>query len=243
MIGRTRRNSYKCDEIVVDVFYNGCFVIYPLKYGGQALELKLSKVNKLSFKEMGDLLLEKVNEDIWHWFYKKPDCSLEDGLTIVENDRDVSKLYEMAELHGYLEVYVAHFPQYLVTDYYLKNLFVDKNDAEVTSLLRSHEKIKKDLPGDTIKEMIDWEIKEQSSPSYLISPNSIKPKVFPNDLKGKSLLYEFDEKAGDGSRSSSSKWIEGKSLIVDFENVGGEVEGEGEGEGEGEAEDVGDERL
>ncbi|GKE79834.1 hypothetical protein Tco_1549834, partial [Tanacetum coccineum] len=96
-----------------------------------------------------------------------------------------------------------------------------------------------------IKEMIDWEIKEQSSPSYLISPNSIKPKVFPNDLKGKSLLDEFDEKAGDGSRSSSSKWIEGKSLIVDFENVGGEVEGEGEGEGEdeGEAEDVGDERL
>ncbi|GJU72390.1 hypothetical protein Tco_1263795 [Tanacetum coccineum] len=121
--------------------------------------------------------------------------------------------------------------------------FVDKNDAEVTSLLRSHEKIKKDVPGDTIKEMIDWEIKEQSSPSYLISPNSIKPKVFPNYLKGKSLLYEFNEKAGDGSRSSSSKWIEGKSLIVDFENVGGEVEGEGEGEDEGEAEDVGDERL
>ncbi|GKA80117.1 hypothetical protein Tco_0786713 [Tanacetum coccineum] len=145
------------------------------------------------------------------------------------------KLYEMAELHGYLEVYVAHFPQYLVTDYYLKNLFVDKNDAEVTSLLRSHEKIKKDFPGDTIKEMMDWEIKEQLSPSYLISPNSIKPKVFPNDLKGKSLLDEFDEKAGDGSRSSSSTVNDVRaSFIVDFEM---DVNGKDEGE------DVGDERL
>ncbi|GJW90605.1 hypothetical protein Tco_0168158 [Tanacetum coccineum] len=123
-------NSYSCDEIVLDVFYNGCFLIYPLKYGREALELKLSKVNKLSYKQMCDLLLEKVKEDIWHWFYCKPDCSLEEGLTIVENDRDVKKMYEMANLHGLLEVYVSHTPQLLVTNYYLKNLCVDEYDAE-----------------------------------------------------------------------------------------------------------------
>ncbi|GJW37347.1 hypothetical protein Tco_0060267 [Tanacetum coccineum] len=123
-------NSYSCDEIVLDIFYNGCFFIYPFNYGGDALELKISKVNKLSYKQMCDLLVEKVNEDIWHWFYCKPDCCLEEGLTIVENDRDVKIMYEMANLHGHLEVFVAHFPQYIVTDYYLKNLCVDETDDE-----------------------------------------------------------------------------------------------------------------
>ncbi|GJS27329.1 hypothetical protein Tco_0487949 [Tanacetum coccineum] len=153
------RNSYSCDEIVLDVFYNGCFLIYPLKYGREALELKLSKVNKLSYKQMCDLLLEKVKEDIWHWFYCKPDCSLEEGLTIVENDRDVKKMYEMANLHGLLEVYVSHTPQLLVTNYYLKNLCVDESDAEVTSQLRSHQKIKKDGDSLSLEEMIAWEQK------------------------------------------------------------------------------------
>ncbi|GKA01777.1 hypothetical protein Tco_0674442 [Tanacetum coccineum] len=126
-------NSYSCDEIVLDVFYNGCFMIYPLKYAGEALALKLSKVNKLSYKQMCDLLLEKVKDDIWHWYYCKPGCCLEEGLTIVENDMDVKKMYEMANLHGLLEVYVSHIPQLLVLDYYLKNLCVDESDDEVTS--------------------------------------------------------------------------------------------------------------
>nr|GEV32352.1 transposase, MuDR, MULE transposase domain protein [Tanacetum cinerariifolium] len=150
-------NSYSCDEIVLDIFYNGCFVIYPFNYGGDALELNISKVNKLSYKEMCDLLVEKVNEDIWHWFYCKPDCCLEEGLTIVENDRDVKIMYEMANLHGHLEVYVAHFPQYLVTDYYLKNLCVDETDDEVTKQLLSHQNIYKEVFGLSLEEMRAWE--------------------------------------------------------------------------------------
>ncbi|GJT10219.1 hypothetical protein Tco_0857261 [Tanacetum coccineum] len=196
-------NSYSCDEIVLDIFYNGCFIIYPFNYGGDALELKISKVNKLSYKQMCDLLVEKVNEDIWHWFYCKPDCCLEEGLTIVENDRDVKIMYEMANLHGHLEVYVAHFPQYLVTDYYLKNLCVDETDDEVTKQLLSHQKIYKEA------------------------------KCFPSDLKGKSLLDDFDEEEGEGLGSLSSKRLsgdlKGKSLLDDFEKVEGEGEGEGLG--------------
>nr|GFB40341.1 transposase, MuDR, MULE transposase domain protein [Tanacetum cinerariifolium] len=129
-------------------------------YGGDALELKISKVNKLSYKEMCDLLVEKVNEDIWHWFYCKPDCCLEKGLTIVKNDRDVKIMYEMADLHGHLEV-----------------------DACMGK-------------------------KEQSSPCYLISPNPLKAKCFPIDLKGKSLSNNFEKVEGDGEGlgSSSSKF-------------------------------------
>ncbi|GJR11052.1 hypothetical protein Tco_0793704 [Tanacetum coccineum] len=194
-------NSYSCDEIVLDIFYNGCFIIYPFNYGGDALELKISKVNKLSYKQMCDLLVEKVNEDIWHWFYCKPDCCLEEGLTIVENDRDVKIMYEMADLHGHLEVYVAHFPQYIVTDYYLKNLCVDETDDEVTTQLLSHQKIYKEA------------------------------KCFPSDLKGKSLLDDFDDEEGEGLGSLSSKRLsgdlKGKSLLDDFEKVEGEGEGLG----------------
>nr|GEU43828.1 transposase, MuDR, MULE transposase domain protein [Tanacetum cinerariifolium] len=190
-------NSYSCDEIVLDIFYNGCFVIYPFNYDGDALELKIFKVNKLSYKEMCDLLVEKVNEDIWHRFYCKPDCCLEERLTIVENDRDAKIIYEMANLHGHLEVYVANFPQYLVIDYYLKNLCVDETDNDVTKQLLSHQKIYKEASGLSLKEKRAWK-KEQSSPCYLISPNPLEAKCFPIDLKGKSLLDDFEKVEGEG---------------------------------------------
>ncbi|GKD39100.1 hypothetical protein Tco_1259307 [Tanacetum coccineum] len=165
-------NSYSCDEIVLDVFYNGCFLIYPLKYGGEAFELKLSKPRR--------------------------------GLTIVENDRDVKKMYEMSNLHGLLEVYVSHSPQLLVTDYYLKNLCVDESDDEVTSQLKSYQKIKKDVDSYSLEEMIAWEQKESQSPCYLISPNPLKPKILGIDLKGKFLLNDFESVKGEGLGSSSS---------------------------------------
>ncbi|GJZ59174.1 hypothetical protein Tco_0614990 [Tanacetum coccineum] len=209
------RNSYSCDEIVLDVFYNGCFLIYPLKSGGEAVELKLSKVNKLSYKQFCDLLLEKVKQDIWHWFYCKPDCSLEEGLTIMENDRDVKKMYEMANLHGLLEVYVSHSAQLLVTDYYLKNLCVNESYDEVTSQLRSHQKIKKDIDSYSLEEMIAWEQKESQSPCYLISPNPLKPKRLGIDLKEKSLLDDFESIEGEGMGSSSSNFP-GETKIANF---------------------------
>nr|GEX49094.1 transposase, MuDR, MULE transposase domain protein [Tanacetum cinerariifolium] len=157
---------------------------------------------------MCGLLVEKVNEDIWHWFYCKPDCCLEEGLAIIENDRDVKILYEIANLHGHLEVYVAHFPQYIVTDYYLKNLCVDETNDEVTKQLLSHQKIYKEVFGLSLEEMRAWEKREKSSPCYLISPNPLKAKCFPSDLKGKSLLDDFEKVEGEGKGLglSSSKF-------------------------------------
>nr|GEW90343.1 transposase, MuDR, MULE transposase domain protein [Tanacetum cinerariifolium] len=156
---------------------------------------------------MCDLLVEKVNKDIWHWFYCKPDCCLEEGLTIVENNRDVKIMYEMADLHGHLEVYVAYFPQYIVTDYYLKNLCVDEMDDEVMKQLLSHQKIYTEVSGLSLEEMRAWE-KRAITPCYLISPNPLKAKCFPSDLKGKSLFDDFEkvEGEGEGLGSSSSKF-------------------------------------
>ncbi|GKD36003.1 hypothetical protein Tco_1251512 [Tanacetum coccineum] len=113
-------------------------------------------------------------------------------------------MYEMANLHGHLEVYVAHFPQYLVTDYYLKNLCVDETNDEVTKQLLSHQKIYKEVSGLSLEEI---------------------------DFKDKSLLDDFDEEEGEYLGSLSSKRLsgdlKGKSLLDDFEKV--ECEGEGLG--------------
>ncbi|GKA24586.1 hypothetical protein Tco_0710619 [Tanacetum coccineum] len=116
-------------------------------------------------------------------------------------------MYEMANLHGLLEVYVSHSPQLLVTDYYLKNMCVDESDDEVTSQLRSHQKIKKDIDSYSLEEMIAWEQKESQSPCYIISPNALKAKRLGIDLKGKSLLDDFESVEGEELGSSSSKFL------------------------------------
>nr|GEV15322.1 hypothetical protein [Tanacetum cinerariifolium] len=156
-------NSYSCDEIVLDIFYNGCLFIYAFNYDGDALELKISKGCKL--------------------------------------------MYEMANLHGHLEVRrgdktTSKSPKDLQRCFW----FVVERDACMGK-------------------------KEKSSPCYLISPNPLKPKFFPSDLKGKSLLDDFDDEEGEGLGSLSSKCLsgdlKGKSLLDDFEKVEGEGEGLG----------------
>nr|GEY29106.1 transposase, MuDR, MULE transposase domain protein [Tanacetum cinerariifolium] len=128
-------------------------------------------------------------------------------------------MYEMANLHGLLEVYVSHIPQLEVTVYYLKNLCVDESDAEVTSQLRSHQKIKK-IDSYLLEEMIAWEQKESQSPCYLISPNPLKNKRLGIDLKGKSLLDDFETVEGEELGSSSSNFpICEKENNVEFLNL------------------------
>nr|GEU59670.1 hypothetical protein [Tanacetum cinerariifolium] len=73
---------------------------------------------------MIDLLLDKTKDEIWKWFYCKPKCKLEKGLTLVENDRDCKKMFELANINGYLDVYVGHDPQVILLDLYFKSLEV-----------------------------------------------------------------------------------------------------------------------
>ncbi|GJT37207.1 hypothetical protein Tco_0937072 [Tanacetum coccineum] len=103
--------SHRSDEIRYDVYFGGCFFMCPLDYqNGQILDLRLPRLKRLSYKEMNDLLLDKTKEEIWKLFYCKPKCTLEKGLTIVENDRDIEKMFELANLQGALDVYVCHVP-------------------------------------------------------------------------------------------------------------------------------------
>ncbi|GKA30729.1 hypothetical protein Tco_0717034 [Tanacetum coccineum] len=104
--------SHRSDEIRFDVYFDGRFFMCPLKYEDETiLDLRLPISKRLSFKEMNDLLLDKTKEDIWKWFYCKPKCTLQEGLTIVENDKDIEKMFEVTNLQGALDRYACPIPQ------------------------------------------------------------------------------------------------------------------------------------
>ena len=52
-------------------------------------------------------------------------------------------MYEMAEVHGIIEVYVSHIPQAYLVDFYHKNLCTDESDEEVKQKVRIHVERKK----------------------------------------------------------------------------------------------------
>ncbi|GJR61602.1 hypothetical protein Tco_1503764 [Tanacetum coccineum] len=176
-----RASSFRSDELRFEVAFGGCFFIYPLDYVGEhILDLRLPKSKRLSYKEMNDLLLDKTKDDIWKWFYCKHKCSLEEGLTLVENDRDM-------------------IPQVFLVSYYFKNLCCVDSDEEVTSMYRSHKKVKKDVSTMLLGELITWEQEETQSPSYLRSPHVLK-KTSTSTSKGKVLLDDFEDMANGKGR-------------------------------------------
>nr|GEV83690.1 phospholipase-like protein [Tanacetum cinerariifolium] len=166
------RSSFRRDELRFEVFFGGCLFIYPLDYVGEhILDFRLPKSKRLSYKEMNDLLLDKTKDDIWKWFYCKHKCSLEEGLTLVENDKDMDKMFQLANLHGTLYLYIGQIPQVFLVGYYFKNLCCVESNEEVTSMYRIHEKTKKDVSTMSLEELIAWEQEETQSPSYLRSPH------------------------------------------------------------------------
>ncbi|GKE24232.1 hypothetical protein Tco_1435744 [Tanacetum coccineum] len=66
-------------------------------------------------------------------------CSLEEGLTIVEGDGDMNRMYDMGEKYGLIDLYICHIPKNLAS-YYYKNLTFDAADEDVLCKVKTHEK-------------------------------------------------------------------------------------------------------
>ncbi|GJW30412.1 hypothetical protein Tco_0047287 [Tanacetum coccineum] len=150
------QSSHRSDEIRFDVYFDGRFFMCSLKDEDETiLDLRLPMSKRLSFKEINDLLLDKTKEDIWKWFYCKPKCTLEEGLTIVENDRDIEKMFEVANLQGAIDLCVCPIPQVCLVEYYFKKLdVVFESNEEVTSIYRGHEKAKNDANTMSFEEIV-----------------------------------------------------------------------------------------
>ncbi|GKA54902.1 hypothetical protein Tco_0753851 [Tanacetum coccineum] len=110
------------------------------------------------------------------------------GLKMIESDADVHALYDLAEKHVKVDMFVAHVPQNLVV-YYHKTLCLDGSDEEVTSKKREHDKRNKQASNMSVEELIAWAGEEAKSP-YLRSP-PLKSRPFRNDMKGKVLFTDM----------------------------------------------------
>ncbi|GJV05895.1 hypothetical protein Tco_1343551 [Tanacetum coccineum] len=184
-----RTNELPENYCVFEVNYDGVFNEYPLRYEhGKNLTLKLSKSNRMIFSKMLDMLSYKLECEIWGIFVCSPRCSLEEGLTILEGDGDMNKLYDIAEKYGLINLYIAHLPKNLA-EYYFKILTLDASDEEVKSKLKSHEKRKLDACSMSPHELVEWEQQEAGSP-YLRTP-PLKPRRKGIEFPCKNLFGDF----------------------------------------------------
>ncbi|GJU22770.1 hypothetical protein Tco_1156112 [Tanacetum coccineum] len=149
-----------------EVNYDGMFNELPLRYAyGKVLPLKLSNSNRMTYSEILDMLVYKLECEIRALFYSIPRNSLETGFTIVECDNDVKKIYDTAELYGLINLYISHFPRNLAS-YYFKNLTFDEAHGDIQSKVTSHEKLKShgNLALMTFDEGRTWEKEQSISP-------------------------------------------------------------------------------
>ncbi|GJU98943.1 hypothetical protein Tco_1328214 [Tanacetum coccineum] len=183
-----RTNELPENYYVFEVNYDGVFNKYPFRYEhGKNLTLKLSNSNRMIFSKMLDMLSYKLECEIWGIFVCSPRCSIEKGLTILEGDGDMNKLYEIAEKYGLINLCIAHLPKNLA-EYYFKILTLDAFDEEVKSKLKSHEKRKLDACSMSPCELVEWEQQEAGSP-YLRTP--------PLKLKRKGIEFPYKNLFGD----------------------------------------------
>ncbi|GJV67307.1 hypothetical protein Tco_1482816 [Tanacetum coccineum] len=117
----------------------------------------------MSFSKLLDMLSYKLECEIWGIFYSTPRSSLEEGLTIVEDDFDMNKMYDMGEKYGLINLYIAHFPKKLA-EYYYKNLSFDAADEDVFCKIKTHEKMMQNAGLMSPEELIAWEKEEAGSP-------------------------------------------------------------------------------
>ncbi|GJX00887.1 hypothetical protein Tco_0184800 [Tanacetum coccineum] len=140
------------------------------------------------FSKMLDMLSYKLECQIWAIFVCSPRCSLGEGLTIIEDDGDMKKLYAIAEKYGLVNLYIAHIPENLA-EYYFKILTLDASDEEVKSKVKSHEKRKLDASAMSPQELVEWAEQEAGSP-YLRTP-PIKPRRKGIEFPCKNLFGDF----------------------------------------------------
>ncbi|GKA74764.1 hypothetical protein Tco_0781066, partial [Tanacetum coccineum] len=127
------------NDIVFRVHYNGMFFFDPLGYNqGRVVEMDGCSKHRIMYTHMLNMLAAKVKGNIWALFCCIPEIELQNGgLKIIESDVDVHAMYDLAEIHKKINVYVAHVPQNL-SEFYHHNLTLDGSDKEVTSRKKLH---------------------------------------------------------------------------------------------------------
>ncbi|GKD02340.1 copia protein, partial [Tanacetum coccineum] len=166
------------------------------------LDLRLPRSTRLSYKEMSDLLLEKIKEDIWKWFYCKHKCSLEEGLTLVENDKDIEKMFEVASYYGTIDLSHEKAKKNVDTMSFEELVAWEKEEAESSFVLRSPHVWK------NLKDM-----------------GNGKGKVLLDDFevvgKDKEYIRKLDDDVSEGKDFKMLSWVKALEYINDNGEIGG----------------------
>lgn len=152
--------------------------------------LKVCRSTMMSFSKLLELIVYKIEYDVRSVYFCNHMMSLANGLTIVECDFDMTKLYDAAVRHGLIDVYVAHEAINLAA-YYFKNIDPDfKNDMEKFQKYPSHKENFDFARRATYDDMLAWEAEESRSPPLRRSPSIPRVKGT-QDLVARNLFQDF----------------------------------------------------
>ena len=149
--------------LVFEVHFGGTFEFSPLRYvNGVVGGLTVKKDNKLDFKGVCNHLTKRTDDPLYQLFFRLPQCELDKGLKIIENDKDLDSMYAFAESYGLIHVYIAHGPQEL-EPFYIENMTVYVSDDEV----ESRKKPVKDAGNMSVDELVAWAEEEATRSKQL----------------------------------------------------------------------------
>ncbi|GKF91044.1 hypothetical protein Tco_0274745, partial [Tanacetum coccineum] len=98
---------------------------------------------------------------MYELFFKLPECELDVGLKIIENERDLEAMYDYAHKYGKIHVYVTHGPQDLAS-YYVDNICFYGSGDEVKSRRKT---VTKDAGNMSVEELLSWAKEEAAMAS------------------------------------------------------------------------------
>ncbi|GJV90054.1 hypothetical protein Tco_1533992 [Tanacetum coccineum] len=206
-----------------------------LRYeNGIVYEWAVRKDNPLDLATVRATLREKTQSVIlYELFFKLPQCELDVGLKIIENDRDLDVLYEYAHDQGIIQVYITHGPQDL-SSYYVENMCLYGSEDDVNSRRKS---VPKDAGNMSVQELVSWAEDEAALGSLAEEETVMGSIAIDDDIcvtgvvdkgkglaeKGKGLvdkgkgIMEYEGKAGrNTARTRNSGIVIGENVNPTF---------------------------
>ncbi|GJW85592.1 hypothetical protein Tco_0158737 [Tanacetum coccineum] len=170
-----------------------CVFLYRLAHGlsldvEDPVNVALAYPEKMTNENPENYVVFEVHNDGVFMEYPLR-CSLEEGLTIVEGDGDMNKMYDMGEKYGLIDLYICHIPKNLAF-YYYKNLTFDAADEDVLCKVKTHEKRMLDAGSMSPKKLVLGQKKKLNMFGEFLLCDSVADEVVMHDnweYKGLSL--------------------------------------------------------
>ena len=152
------------------------------------MTMHVCKSKRMNYEELLDMLSDKLEQDIRQVYFCSPRVSIQKGLTLVEGDNDLGKMYDMAASLSLIDLYVSHIPQNL-SQFYYSNMTFDAADVKIKLNLAKHENALQVAMSNSRPALIAWENQALSTPPRRTPPSP--PRTKGRQFQCKNLFKEF----------------------------------------------------